>query len=103
VHNLAGALKADGKTILMVEHNIDELAKHADRIVVMDHGEILKDGPTREVLSDVDFLVGLGIYPPQVTQVAQQLIAMGYSGLLEGGQLPITVDEGLAYIKKLQA
>jgi energy-coupling factor transporter ATP-binding protein EcfA2 len=103
VHNLAGALKAEGKTILMVEHNIDELAKHADRIVVMDHGEILKDGSTREVLSDVDFLVGLGIYPPQVTQVAQQLIAMGYSDLLEGGQLPITVDEGLAYIKKLQA
>jgi energy-coupling factor transport system ATP-binding protein len=103
VHNLAGALKANGKTILMVEHNIDELAKHADRIVVMDRGEICKDGPTREVLSDVDFLVSLGIYPPQVTQVAQQLIAMGYSGEIEGGQLPITVDEGLATIKKLQA
>jgi energy-coupling factor transporter ATP-binding protein EcfA2 len=101
VHNLAGSLKAEGKTILMVEHNIDELAKHADRIVVMDHGEKVKDGPTREVLSDVDFLVDLGIYPPQVTQVTRQLISMGYSDPFEGGQLPITLDEGLAYIKKL--
>jgi len=101
VHNLAGSLKAEGKTILMVEHNIDELAKHADRIIVMDHGEKVKDGPTREVLSDVDFLAGLGIYPPQVTQVARQLISRGYSGQFEGGQLPITLDEGLEYIKKL--
>ncbi len=101
VHNLAGCLKAEGKTILMVEHNIDELAKHADRIVVMDHGEKVKDGPTREVLSDVDFLVDLGIYPPQVTQVARQLISMGCSDPFVDGQLPITLDEGLEYIKKL--
>jgi energy-coupling factor transporter ATP-binding protein EcfA2 len=101
VHNLAGSLKAEGKTILMVEHNIDELAKHADRIVVMDHGEKVKDGPTREMLSDVDFLVDLGIYPPQVTQVARQLITMGYSDPFAGGQLPIALDEGLEHIKKL--
>jgi len=103
VHNLAGSLKAEGKTILMVEHNIDELAKHADRIIVMDRGEKVKDGPTREVLSEVEFLVSLGIYPPQVTQVAHQLISMGYSDPFEGKQLPITLDEGVASIKKLWA
>jgi energy-coupling factor transport system ATP-binding protein len=100
VHNLAGLLKKEGKTILMVEHNIDELARHADRIIVMNQGEKVKDGPTREVLSDVDFLTSLGIYPPQVTQVAYHLQAAnqrtaGYPDSLPGGGLPLTLEEGV--------
>lgn len=99
IHNLAGDLKKRGKTIIMVEHNIDELARHADRIIVMAHGEIVRNAPTREVLSDVDFLISLGIYPPQVTQVAYYL--MKNHGLhLE--QLPITLEEGEAVFSRMR-
>lgn len=91
IHNLAGDLKKRGKTILMIEHNIDELAKHADRIIVLDQGEKVKDGETREVLSEIDFLGRLGIYPPQVTQVAFYLRQSGY----DIDPLPITLEEGL--------
>lgn len=91
VHVLASLLKKQGKTILMVEHNIDELAKVADRIVVMDQGRILMDAPIREVLSKVEFLQGLGIYPPQVTQTAYALQQMG----IPIEPMPITIKEGL--------
>ena len=91
IHNLAGDLKKQGKTIIMVEHNIDELARHADRIIVMDQGKILRNAPTREVLSDVDFLIDLGIYPPQVTQVAYFL--MNEHGR-KFEEMPITLEEG---------
>ncbi len=91
VHNLAASLKNKGKTILMVEHNIDELAKVADRIIVMDQGAILMDAPIREVLSKVDFLQSLGIYPPQVTQTAYALQKMG----VVIDPMPITMEEGL--------
>ncbi len=93
IHNLAGDLKRQGKTIIMVEHNIDELARHADRIVVMNQGEILRDAPTREVLSEVDFLISLGIYPPQVTQVAYFLMK-DHGRHFE--EMPITLEEGEA-------
>lgn len=98
VHNLAGDLKAQGKTIIMVEHNIDELAKHANRIVVLDHGQKVKDGPTREVLEDVDFLTQLGIYPPQVTQVACGLRARG----VPIDPLPLTLEECLQALSTLE-
>jgi energy-coupling factor transport system ATP-binding protein len=100
IHDLAGSLKTEGKTIIMVEHNIDELARHADRIIVMDQGEILKDGSTREILSDVDFLCGLGIYPPQVTQVANLLLEKGFSNAIQSDHLPLTLEEGIQVMKR---
>jgi energy-coupling factor transporter ATP-binding protein EcfA2 len=98
VHNLAGQLKAQGKTIIMVEHNIDELAKHADRIVVLDHGQKVRDGPTREVLENVEFLTQLGIYPPQVTQVAFGLRSRG----VPINRLPLTLEECLQAFSALE-
>ena len=97
VHNLAGSLKQEGKTIIMVEHNIDELAKVADRIVVMDQGQILMDASAQEVLSNVDFLKGLGIYPPQVTQTAHALQNLG----ITIDRLPITFEEGLEVFSRI--
>lgn len=99
IHNLAGTLKSQGKTILMVEHNIDELARHADRIVVMDQGRIVRDAPTREVLADVDFLISLGIYPPQVTQTAYHLVK---NHGFRFDRMPITIEEGLVEFSKMR-
>jgi energy-coupling factor transporter ATP-binding protein EcfA2 len=100
VHNLAGLLKSKGKTIIMVEHNIDELAKHADRIVVLNHGEKVRDGSTRDILSDVDFLSSLGIYPPQVTQVAYYLQKQGIPMQQPGGGLPLTLEECVPQVEE---
>jgi energy-coupling factor transport system ATP-binding protein len=98
IHNLAGDLKTQGKTIIMIEHNIDELTCHADRLVVMDQGRIVKDGPTRDVLEDIDLLTGLGLYPPQVTQVGFHLRQMGY----KIDPLPITPEEAVETFSTLK-
>jgi len=98
VHKLAGDLKSQGKTIIMVEHNIDELAKYADRIIVMNKGEKIRDDKTRTILSDIDFLCDLGVYPPQVTQVANELKKKGYP---VGKELPHTMPEMLNLLTKL--
>ncbi|MFC2025838.1 energy-coupling factor ABC transporter ATP-binding protein [Chloroflexota bacterium] len=102
IHDLAGSLKTQGRTIIMVEHNIDELARHADRIIVMDQGQILRDDSTREILSDVDFLCGLGIYPPQVTQVANFLLETDSSLDIKPDQLPLTLEESIEVMKSLE-
>lgn len=94
IHDLAGRLKREGKTIIMVEHNIDELAKHADRIIVMNMGEIVRDGVAHEILTDVSFLQSLGIYPPQVTQTAYHLREFGSMIDL----LPLNLKEAVDFI-----
>ena len=45
-------LRDDGVTVLLVEHNIEAVLNIADRIVVLDQGKKIADGPPREVLND---------------------------------------------------
>ncbi len=99
IHELAGMLKKQGKTIIMVEHNIDELAKHADRIIVMNRGEKVRDGDAHQVLTDIDFLQSLGIYPPQVTQTAYHLKQAGHLR----DPLPLRLEEGIEVFSTLRS
>ena len=47
-------LNSDGMTIIMVSHNADCLGEYAKRILVFDHGELVEDGATEAVFSDVE-------------------------------------------------
>lgn len=59
----------DKKTIINITHYMEE-AVQADRIIVMDDGEIALEGTPREVFSKVDLMKELGLDVPQVTELA---------------------------------
>ncbi|MDE7279476.1 MAG: energy-coupling factor transporter ATPase, partial [Oscillospiraceae bacterium] len=62
-------LNADfGITIILITHYMEEAAL-ADRIVVMDNGEIIMDGVPREVFSNVELMKKVGLDVPQVTEL----------------------------------
>lgn len=44
------ALAAEGMTVVIVEHVIEAITSLCPRLVVLDHGEVLDDGPTAEVM-----------------------------------------------------
>ena len=41
--------KREGKTIVLVSHNLDSLEEYCDRVLLLNHGEIIADGPATEV------------------------------------------------------
>lgn len=65
-----------GMTVLLVTHYMDE-AVQADRVIVMDSGEIVMRGTPKEVFTQVDRLQQLGLDVPQVTRIAQILQTKG--------------------------
>lgn len=71
-----------GITVVLVTHFMDE-AVEADRVVVIDNGEVYMDGTPREVFSKADELINVGLDVPQATQLAKALRAQG---------LPIRTD-----------
>ncbi len=60
---LLGELKARGAAIVMVEHD-PELARLADKVVLLHEGEVLAQGPPAEVLGDLPLLRRAGVRPP---------------------------------------
>lgn len=63
-------------TVVLITHNMDE-AVCADRVVVIDDGNIVIDDVPRKVFSDVDGLKKLGLDVPQVTELAHYLRRKG--------------------------
>ena len=68
--------KEMGITVILVTHFMDE-AVQADRVVVMDKGRIIMDGTPRDVFSESDRLIAVGLDVPQATQLAAALIKKG--------------------------
>ncbi len=67
-----------GTTLILVSHNIDDLAHLSERIVVMDRGTIGMDGPIRDVFSQIEQLEKYGIKPPTTARIAELLMKKGY-------------------------
>ncbi len=69
--------RESGVTIVLITHYMDEAAQ-ADRIVVMDNGQIIMDDVPREVFSNVEIMKKIGLDVPQVTEL---MYILGKSGL----------------------
>ena len=64
--------KEEGITILLITHNMDE-AVRADRVIVVDNGEIKLDGTPREVFADVSAVESLQLDAPQSTKLIEEI------------------------------
>ena len=69
-----------GMTVILAERDAEEAAAFSDRFALMKDGKLLESGHPRQVLRDPAKLRGIGVAPPQVTEVASLLNArMGTS------------------------
>ncbi len=68
--------RENGITVIHITHNMDE-AVRADRIVVINDGEIFMDGTPAQVFSEVERLREVGLDVPQVTEVMYELSRLG--------------------------
>ena len=71
-----------GITVVLITHHMDE-AEDADRVLVMDHGELVMDGTPKEVFSQPEKLWSMGLTVPET-------VALLYRLRLEGMDLPLT-------------
>jgi len=81
-------------TILLVEHRLDIVSRFANRVIVMDEGEIRLDGAPREVYGEQARLIGIGL--PRVTMLSHLLRNDGFPI-----PNPITVEEATNELRQL--
>ena len=77
LENIRAYREATGATILMVSHSMDDVAAMADRLLVLNEGEIAYLAPPAEVFSHAEELKAIGLTVPQVTQLFLRLRELG--------------------------
>ncbi|MEM4185683.1 MAG: energy-coupling factor ABC transporter ATP-binding protein [Candidatus Caldarchaeum sp.] len=95
VAEIVRQLNRMGKTVVVITHDMRFVVETAARTVVMVNGKIVADGPTREVMSNVELLASASIKPPQTVQLAQGLREHGYNLNM------LTLDEAVEELKRL--
>lgn len=71
--NLSDMHRNMGITVILVSHSMEDIAKFARRVIVMNDGRIQMDGSARDVFRRSDELEQLGLQPPQINILAKKL------------------------------
>lgn len=66
-------LKAAGRTVMTISHDIDFCAEHFERFVVMRQGQIVADGSAETIFAQPDLLASAGVEAPQLIRLAQAI------------------------------
>jgi len=95
IFDILRRLKEEGnRTIIVIEHNIEQLAPLADQFALMHGGQILKVASPDEFFTEPEFLVQHGVYPPEVTRFSSWLQQQGWYP--QGAPLPRDLAGGVA-------
>jgi energy-coupling factor transport system ATP-binding protein len=98
VFEIAAKLNKDaGMTVVVIEHEVEVMAKYADRVVVIDHGRIVMNGTPADIFAQVDRLNELGLRAPEAAVLAEILRADG----LWKGPTPTTAAPAIAAVRQL--
>ncbi|MCD6490944.1 MAG: ABC transporter ATP-binding protein [Candidatus Korarchaeota archaeon] len=84
--------------IILIEHRLEEVAKYADKVLVMNDGQIIAQGDAREIFGRPKILYDLGIRPPWS---AESVIRLKNLGILpDDAPIPINPEEAAKIIDK---
>ena len=84
-------------TVLIISHNMEDMAQIADKLIVMNKGELALFDTTENVFNQHEFLQSIGLNVPMVTQVMLKLKEMGV-------KIPVnilTVNQAVEYLLSL--
>ena len=76
--SLFKSLNEQGKTVIIVTHDMNHVLDYCDYAVVMNQGEIVKKGSVEEIFRDPDCLEGLSIDLPTITHFIFELNQQGF-------------------------
>jgi energy-coupling factor transport system ATP-binding protein len=83
-------------SLLVVEHRIEWIAEHADKVIIMRDGEFVAEGRPSEIFSSEDLILKTGVRPPQVSEIFYSVVKQRPD--LFRGKIPITLQEALSLL-----
>jgi energy-coupling factor transport system ATP-binding protein len=94
---LADIKRETDMTVIVVEHNVEQVAPLSDLMVLVHEGKVARAAPPEEFFQDCQFLAERGIHPPQATAFLDQLKRAGRFP----GKLSARLEEDVAALREL--
>lgn len=91
VMDIVSRLHEQGTTVVMVCHDMEVVGDYARRVIVMNDGRVIDDGPTFEVLRRPETVRRASLVPPQIVGISMELVRR-YPSL---AQIPIATANTL--------
>ena len=96
-NNIKDYQRKSGRTVIIVSHSMEDMARFCDRLLVMSEGKVLMEGDCSEVFARSRELMDVGLDIPQITKLLLSLKEQGIE--LDCGVY--TVEEAYDNIIKL--
>ena len=96
VRNIMNYKSSHNATIILVTHNMEEIARSVDRIILLSDGKIAMDGTPGQIFSESERLSELGLAAPKASMIASRLRTLGLpvmQGVYTTEQLRLAVRE----------
>lgn len=97
MHLLQDIQEKTHKSIIMITHDMNVVARYAKRVIVMNHGKLVFDGDKHQLFESENFLKAFHLDLPIASMLAKGLIE---KGLIHPEHLPLTKEELLEAIIK---
>lgn len=91
-------LHQKGQTVVLVTHNMDDVAEYADEVYLLEKGRVISSGTPQDVFQNVDFLMQHELGVPKTTEFAVELEKRG----VVFDRLPIKRQELIQMLKEAQ-
>ena len=92
--------KERGISIVLVSHSMEDIAKYASRLIVMNHGEVAYDGTPREVFRNYRELEAMGLAAPKMVYIMHELSDRGLNVDVNASTVEEAKESILAALKE---
>lgn len=89
-------LHQEGQTVVLVTHNMDDVAEYADKVYLLEKGRVISSGTPQDVFQNVEFLMQHELGVPKTTEFAVKLEQRG----VVFDRLPIKRQELIQMLKE---
>jgi len=92
-------MQTQGKTVVIVTHDVEFVAECSPRVVLMSEGKIVAEGAGKEILTNPQILAESSIVLPQIAQIFTRLLPLGLPknviDIYEAEKLILNVKENM--------
>ncbi len=92
--------KESDLTVILVSHSMEDIAKYADRIIVMNHGQVMYNDMPKKVFAHYKELEEVGLAAPQVTYIMHDLKERGLDVNYKATSIEEAADSIMSVLEK---